>query len=298
MPIGYTTHQSGAGHRFPPSGFLLGKAAEALQLRGVLRDAEATGVSYKTAQRYFSGERVEPGAASQILDSLLDALAPEDLAAPEVLSLDGPRSIRAVLGEMLPRVVRGWDQFVARSSIWSFPVKREELPIPILRMVTLDAGIRWGAWLYLEGVEPRFETDWLERDVLRRIVDRLRASKITIPELTEKCGVSRNAMKAWRAGKSLPRNDQIEALGRVLAGTSGRRRGEVEFIVRLAVGAAGLHRELRALLGPKRVGDFISAFKTTARRTVEFLVEVEAPLGGGLRSTQGTPWASCGSARC
>jgi hypothetical protein len=102
MEKDWIQHPPRAGVHYPASGELVGHAATFLRLKGYLREGWEGG-SYKTAQRYFSGQRVDPSSVEQIFDVLVAAL----------LAKDGASSIkeasRAWTRKFLVDSLRGWD---------------------------------------------------------------------------------------------------------------------------------------------------------------------------------------------
>ena len=168
----YHTAGSNEGLRLPHSGFLAGKLADVLRLKGHFDDGFSA--SYKTVQRYFSGERVEPNIVSEVLDTLVDGLVPNTLTA----SIDGTDySVNTFVRDGLEYYLRRWDSLVAEVNSRLYPVHEEkDLPVPILRLVCLDAGLRYGSWLarrsLLTGSEELQVPGWLHNRVLAWIIHR------------------------------------------------------------------------------------------------------------------------------
>ncbi len=261
-------HAPGTGVRYPLSGELVGHVAGFLRLKGYLREGWE-GASYKTAQRYFKGERIEPATVERILDSLAAALVPDGGPGPG-LNLAGTRGwMRRFFGAALVR----WDVLIGGMLGGGFPILEPRLaPIPFLRLFILDAAIRWGAAQTLvsrDGSEPDFHPALLERDGVRRTMDALRAARptITLAALAEAARVSENTLEAWRRGDQFPTDDNLKYLAAVLAEKSSIALGEVEFRLRLAVGVTALRQFLADLCGENIVADLVETFAKVARLT-------------------------------
>lgn len=272
-----------AGLRYPLSGQVVGAIAEFLRLKGYLKEDWA-GASYKTVQRYFQGEPIKPETVEGILDALLDSLILTSQRPTEpwvALGVNLRDWARALVSETLSQ----WDTLAAMSNGMMFPiVDRRWLPYPLFRLLCLDLGIRWSAYLGLtrgrDGKIDEFLPPLLTQDALRGAIDRLRQQAqppLTVERLAEAVGVSMNTMEAWRQGKSLPTNENLERLSAVLAAESGRRRPDVELNLRLAVGGAACVGFLEQLCGADLAQDFIKALAKTARWTLPFLQDAPIP---------------------
>lgn len=261
----YSTSTSREGLRLPYSGFIVGKLADALRLKAALRE-DFTAVSYKTVQRYFSGSRVKPDAVEQILDALVDSLVPPGLVLGK--GLIEKFQLGLVVRSAIKDYARHWDRMAAEANVHMFEVtKARDLPMPILRLVALDLGIRVGGWAairLLKGDPIQWETTWLDGGELRRFIDEHRERLgLTVHALADKLGVSDQAVEAWRLGASLPTSNNIEALGKVLAG-DGLRQVEVEYTVRVIVAIDQVRGSLKDVIGEDRLGDLVAGMKATA----------------------------------
>ena len=133
----------------------------------------ALGASYKTAQRYFDGDRVDPVT----VDAILLALVPRDVAigAPA----GSHNGLRSLVGALFRLYARRWDEFAARVNASAYPVNKPgDLRIAPLRFVSLDVGFRIGAWTGSREIEDRVRTSFdgrIRRDGgLGRLIDELR----------------------------------------------------------------------------------------------------------------------------
>lgn len=274
--MSYFNLPSGSGIEYPRSGRLLGEAAEFLRLKGFLRNAED--FSYKTAQRVFDDDvAVAREKLDAVLKVMVESLFPAALVPGDVLpttEFDPAAWALAVTREATER----WDELAALMNSLSFPItEKRDAPIPFLRLYTLDAGIRWGAYQVLRiehGHSPAFRPMWLERDVFRRVMNKLGGKKATVAELAKLARVSRNTMDSWRTGKSEPSNENLAFLSDALAAKAGVPPEELNARLRLAAGASACRSRLADLIGEERVTDFINAFEITARLTSDVLLTV------------------------
>ncbi|AEI66266.1 helix-turn-helix domain-containing protein [Corallococcus macrosporus] len=275
--MSYFNLPSGSGIEYPRSGRLLGEAAEFLRLKGFLRNAED--FSYKTAQRVFDDDvAVAREKFDAVLKTLVEAMFPEALVPRDVLpatEFEPAAWALAVTREAAER----WDELAALMNSLSFPItEKRDAPIPFLRLYTLDAGIRWGAYQVLRieyGHSPTFRPVWLEHDVFRRVMNKLGEKRATVAELAKMARVSRNTMDSWRTGKSEPSNENLSFLADALAAKAGVPAEELNARLRLAAGAAACRSRLAGLIGEERLTDFIKAFETTARLTSDVLLTVD-----------------------
>ena len=302
MERNYITHGND-GARLPLSGFLVGKAADYLRLRGALRDDDGYD---KTAQRYLRGLRVDESVATRVRGLLIDELAAESVPAPACL--DRPSSTMREFLEALAMTASSlWDLVAGECSQWPLPHRTlADVVVAVLRLVSLDLGIRWGAWSWLNHAHPEADTRWTRADVLPRTLDQLRGSRLSWGALEKAVGVTANARRAWKKGDSLPRSANIHAAAEALASTAAAPVHEIEFQLRLAVGVAALRSELVSLLGEPRVVDFVGAAFTTAKLTHEYLsLDGGVPhayavdlLLGGARTRFGAPLCQFLESRC
>jgi len=247
----YHTAKSNEGLSLPSSGVVLGHLAEALRLKTILRD-DWEGASYKTVQRYFAGERVEPSTVDGIVEELLNSLIPADRET----------RLRDVVLSAVRMYMRNWDLFAAEVNQIGYPVfKVRDLPIAPLRLVVLDIGLRFGAWSSLEPTPSL--TSILTGRGLGNLIDTLRDRiDLSVEALAMSLEVSTQAVSEWRAGRSLPTNDHIEAISKVLGeGAEGRQR--IELAVRLQVGIQDVIRRLKTICGDSRIQDMLSAMERT-----------------------------------
>lgn len=93
----------------------------------------------------------------------------------------------------------------AAQSAAPFPIVDEATAqLPFLRMVVLDASLRWAAYQALRisrGHKPVPVAPWL--------TDELPPPKLTLAELRKRVRASRNTVNAWRAGTSLPSDSNL-----------------------------------------------------------------------------------------
>lgn len=269
----YRTASSTEGLRLPHHGFLIGVLADALRLKGLLREDLLGGASYKTVQRYFAGERVEPETVEAVVKTLVEGFITQDFILPP----DAGENLAArtpVTGGIF-HFIRRWEAFVAEVNSNVFPVSRpEDLPVPVLRLVALDLGMRWGAWVTLrelrEGVRPDWENHPLRPDALRRLIDRHRGER-SVEKFAQDVGVSTQAVEGWRVDGRLPTGLHIETLAKALAKTPAERP-RMEMSLRLAVAVVDVRDRLVLLCGQERIEDMIEAFVLTARLINTFMM--------------------------
>ncbi|QRK12321.1 hypothetical protein JQX13_21215 [Archangium violaceum] len=213
-----------------------------------------------------------------VLKTLVEAMFPAALVPTDVLpatEFDPVAWALAVTREAAER----WDELAALMNSLSFPItEKRDAPIPFLRLYTLDAGIRWGAYQVLRiehGQQPTFRPVWIERDVFRRVMNKLGGKSVTVAELAKLARVSKNTMDSWRTGKSEPSNENLAFLSDALAAKAGVPAEELNTRLRLAAGAAACRSRLAGLIGEERLNDFIKAFETTARLTSDVLLTVD-----------------------
>ncbi|NTX03836.1 tetratricopeptide repeat protein [Myxococcus sp. CA040A] len=275
--MSYFNLPSGSGIEYPRSGRLLGEAAEFLRLKGLLRDAQS--FSYKTAQRVFDDDvAVAREKLDAVLKTLVEAMFPAALVPADILpaaDFDPTTWALSVTREAAER----WDELAALMNSRSFPItEKRDAPIPFLRLYTLDAGIRWGAYQVLRiehGHSPAFRPVWLEHDVFRRVMNKIGGKSATVAELAKLARVSRNTMDSWRTGKSEPSNENLAFLSDALAAKTGGPAEEINARLRLAAGAAACRSRLSDLISEERLTDFIRAFETTARLTSNLLLTLD-----------------------
>lgn len=254
--MGHLQFRSGEGIRYPRSGELVGRVAELLRIKGYLRDGWAA--SYKTAQRYFSGEPINE--TKDLVRTLVEALVPEGFALPAVVT-EPEADVRHWMSDVLCDALRRWDFFVGRMNGGSFPLVDHDLaPVPLLRLLVLDVGVRCAAYLVLMGAEPPGASPWLEHDCLGRAIDALRRNDLTLAKLAEKAEVSDNTLNAWRTGASVPTDANLAALTDALGGEPA-----AALRLRIAAGITATRKHLAMLCGSERIDDLVAAMLTTIR---------------------------------
>lgn len=273
----YRTAKSTEGLRLPHSPVILGALAKALRLNSSAHPL------YKSAQRYFDGKRIKPAMVDEILVALVDAAVPKGIALPEE-EVGNPLELHALAVDSLRSYAQRWDHFVAQVNANLFPVSTPaDLPVPVLRLLALDLGIRYGAWLALrevvDGSAPEappagFPDRWFAVYIDRCVAD----SKLTQEKFAARVGVTTQTLSAWRRGgrKGLPEDTKIAQLARALA-IGGETRGVIELELRVMVGVQDLHAQLVHRCGRDRVRDMIDAMLLTAKH-------VHALWTGPLRS--------------
>jgi tetratricopeptide (TPR) repeat protein len=265
-------YPAGVGVTYSTSGELVGLVAGFLRLKGYLREGWE-GASYKTAQRYFEGKRIEPESIDKILDALVLALVPEGAVGVN------PHVARTWARQFLGNAVRHWDVLVGSLMGGGFPIIEPRLaPIPFLRLFVLDTAIRWAAYQNLVtrgGGEPEFQPTWLETDGVRQAMDKSRRSPegetLSLATCAASAKVSDNSLEAWRRGDQFPTNENLQFLAAPLAKHARRPPGEVEFQLRVAVGIGALRRFLAELCGEHVVVDLAKTFSKVARFTHHYL---------------------------
>ncbi len=268
----YHTAPSSEGLLLPYSGFLIGKVADAMRLKAILRE-EVPNVSYKTVQRYFRGERVTVENVTVILETIVDALIPRKLNLPVRIGEVQP-PVHQLLQGGIRQYALLWDELASALNDLSYPIhKAEYLGLPYLRMFCLDIGIRWGAWAglrLLNGQEPGWEYDWASARALGNLIDSLRRREgLTVEALADEVQVSPQAIAAWRSGQSQPTNDNLEALSSVLSRAGGGRT-QTELSLRFALGLQVLIGALKQHHGERRIQDMLSAMRTTAELVAQW----------------------------
>jgi tetratricopeptide (TPR) repeat protein len=278
MSKDWIQYPAGSGVVHPTSGQLVGQLAGFLRLKGYLREGWE-GASYKTAQRYFEGKRISPDSIDAILGALVSAVLPEGALGADI------RNARAWAKSFLGNAARQWDVLVGAMMGGGFPIIEPRLaPIPLLRLFTLDAAIRWAAYQSLvthKKGEPEFRPTWLEPDSVRQAMDKYRHSPagetLSLVACAESAKVSLNSLEAWRRGDQFPTNENIQFLAAPLAKHSRNPLGEVEFQLRGAVGGSALRRCLSELCGEHIVVDLEETFSKVARHTHGWLRQFPIP---------------------
>lgn len=262
----YRTAGSDEGLRLPHSGFIIGRVADALRLKAALRDALGAS-GYKTAQRYFDGERIEPETVDRVLDVLVSTAVPASINLPPESGTT--EALKSFVAGGMKFHARTWDQIAARTNSLCFPVyEQKDLPIPALRLLMLDVGLRWGAWLNLQALGNREVPTaawWLEETAIGQLIDAWRTHEPGSPleTLAATVGVSAQSLSAWRSGAALPTADNVEALAAALSDGPEQRQHR-EFVLRLVVGLRSLHRELVQVCGGERMDDMTRAMAKTS----------------------------------
>lgn len=262
----YRTASSNEGLRLPHHGYIVGKLAEALRLKGLVKD-DLPGVTGKTVQRYFAGERVEPETVDAVIRTLVDGLVPPGIRIPDEVAEN--LALHTVVSGQLFRTISRWENLAGKVNSNLFPVSRpEDLPVPVLRFVALDFGMRWGAWVSIQDLRYGIKPDWddhpLQSDTLRRFIDKYRG-KTSVEKLAQDVHVSTQTVEEWRGGGSLPTDKHIRDLAGALANTPVER-ATLGMLLRLRVAAADILGALTKLCGDERINDMVEAFVLTAQR--------------------------------
>ena len=141
------TPEPDEGARLPPSGVALHALTRALRLAGRFRTGPfkktATG---RTVGNYFAGKRVKGDIVAAIASTLAEGLdpGPTQLPAP---GTSADHTLRQLLEREIPLVCRRWDRLAAAVNDRPHPTPPCELAlVPVLRLLTLDLGLRLGAW--------------------------------------------------------------------------------------------------------------------------------------------------------
>lgn len=276
MAHNYRTAGSGEGLRLPHSGVLIGCIANALRLKAGLRELLGD-AGYKTSQRYFDGDRIEPEAMARILDALAIAV-PESLALPK--ESGSTEALRSFIAGGLKFHAQRWDSIAARTNALSFPVtERRDQPIPALRLFVLDIGLRWGAWRALQainGYEIRPSSWWLQEDAVGTLIDGWRQNNdVSLEALAEKAEVSVQTLYQWRSGTALPTARHLKDVTAALS-DGELQQAHKEWVLRLVIGVLDLRRELATLCGRKRIDDMTNALVRSAELIHESFLAARA----------------------
>lgn len=271
----YHTSNSRDGLHLPSSGFVLGKMAEALKLKWIYSDG-FQGASAKMVQRYFKGDNIDPKVVVLIRTALIDALAPQALSVP--VPRTDPMSMRELLGSGLSHYLNIWDKVAAEVNANSYAMAdKEMLPVPALRLLALDMGLRYGAWLALRdlqmGEPPAIRPAWIDGPNLGVVITQhLEATGTTVEKLAEKVGFSVQSVNKWKSGRSLPTKDSaIPSLAAALA-TDGEAASTMELKLRLMIAFKLLRLRFTAVCGQKTVDDILSAMFLTAHHVLSKLM--------------------------
>lgn len=277
---------SGSELPIPTSGQLIGQLADFLRIKGFV--AESDTVSSKTAQRYYAGDRVEPKSVSVILDALLAPLHAELLVEREVFGRDFDAAVwvRATVVDLSAR----WDALASTLQGYFPIVSPIDAPLPFLRLVALDCGLRWAAYQAIRvslGRDAEPTPPWLVHDAVRVVMDDYRPDGISVEKLArDGIGISKNAMEAWRSGSAVPTKAEssIAALAEVLAKYSGARADVIEARLRVATAVtAGWNALGRLVSHEGHVANLILGFETTARSALDFFKWLPIPMSEGER---------------
>lgn len=299
---------SGSGLPIPTSGQLIGLLAGFLRIKGFVEESEA--VSSKTAQRYYAGERVEPESVALILDVLLAPLHSELLVEADVFGgdFDAAKWTRQMVVELSAR----WDALGSTLQGYFPIVSLIDAPLPFLRLVALDCGLRWAAYQAIRaslGREAEPTPTWLVHDAVRIVMDQYRPKKVSVEKLArDGLGLSKNAMEAWRSGNSVPTKAEssISALAALLATYSAVTPNVIEARLRVATAVtAGWNALAKLVSHDGHVENLVLGFETTARCALEYfkwlplqlteperIVALREVIASGARSRAGA--AACG----
>lgn len=265
----YRTAASTSGLRLPPSSVIVSALAEALRLKS------AGHPRYKSAQRYFRGERIKPEVKEEVLLALVDAAVPRGVELPED-QIGAPLELHTLALAWLRQYSSRWDRFAAEVNGVLFPVSSPgDLPVPALRLLALDLGLRYGAWLALrelvDGEAPRaipkgFPQRWFAEHLERRLSE----MKLSRQAFAKKVGVSTQTLAAWRRGgrKGLPEDAKIAKLARALA-PDRQSQATTELRLRAMVAVQDLYARLAHQCGERRVEDMVEAMLETASQVHE-----------------------------
>jgi tetratricopeptide (TPR) repeat protein len=253
------TAPSGSGLRLPTSGKIVGLVTDALRLRVACRRRWRQ--SGKTLQRYFAGNRVTQIDPDEVLRTLVAALLPDQ--APPAVSF-ASMDLHHAAFTLAKRYRENWDAFTAKLHADHFPVTElRDVPIPPLRFVVLELGLRWGAWETLRTLDAGANPNWSPRvlapEGVRIILDELRGDR-TIEQFAASLDITPEAVRAWRTGHSCPSDQVIDLLE-----TDPDARWRV-FELRWAVAIHSARADLGKLIGEDVVEDMIAASAETARR--------------------------------
>ena len=267
----YHTISSLAGLRLPHAGILLGRIANALQIKSEALPSEAL---RRQARRYFKGDRVEPEGVDEIIGQLVTATVPEAILLPEIAQQDP--NLQAFLKDLVPTWARKWDAIAADVNFSLYPVSEmRDLPIPPLRLFMLEVGLRVGAWLAvqeLNGKKPGLDFVWRKPRPFAELVLRWQEKRdLSVEDAAAELGVSPQTMSSWRNGQSEPEHDKLPGLAVHL-------RPDVEpwevadFHLRVIVAVQILRKSLDALCGHERIQDMVDAAAETAKYTYAFFI--------------------------
>ena len=272
-------YPSGSGLTLPTSGELVGVFAGFLRIKGAVTSAGAGPA--RTAGRYYRGQPVEEGSVKTILDLLVASTLPSQLMDAEVLGpeFDASTWARELAGGLAAR----WDRLASSLNGGGFPIVEETTaPLPFLRMVALDAGLRWGAYQALRvsrGHEPVLAPSWLSHRALAAVMDELSPPRTTLGDLRKRARVSRNTMDAWRAGTSLPSESNLVELAAAFAKVTGQPREKLLARLRLAVGVgAGLQCLDSWVDDQDQVKHLIDGFAAAARSSFDYFRWLPLPM--------------------
>lgn len=273
----YHTISSLAGLRLPHAGILLGRVANALQIKS---EAFPTEALQRQARRYFKGDRVEPEGVDEIIGQLVMATVPDAIPLPAVAQQD--TNLQAFLKDLVPTWARKWDAIAADVNFSLYPVSEfRDLPIPPLRLFLLEVGLRVGAWLAvqeLHGKKPSLDFIWQKtRPFAELVLQWQKRRGLAVEDAAAELGVSPQTMSSWRNGQSEPEHDKLPGLAVHLR--PGVEPWEVaDFHLRVVVAVQILRKSLDTLCGHERIQDMVDAAAETAKYTYAFfIVPLHAP---------------------
>lgn len=250
--------RSGLAFRYPNSGVVFGQLIDAMRLKHVMYEGKiekteyCSDVSaYKRMQSWFSGERILPEYVGEYLKSFVERCIPAAVCGTE--PAQSARTAHLVIALIQRESVR-WDHMTMRlNSIHYADEQVGDAVYAALRLYALDIGIRLGALLRRRetqnGSEPKWDTLRTDDQALKFWISwRCKAlDGLPLEKLRAECGISETALADWRAGRGLPTPNNLVILARMLT-LPGERADQVEFELRLLVGALDLRRRLTALV--------------------------------------------------
>jgi len=271
----------------PTSGQLVGRLAEFFRLKGALK--EMPEANERTARRYFAGEWIEPEKRDAILRQLVNALEPRALVDDLLtagLSEDWLFAFVRMLTEQ-------WDAMVAELRTSSFPITDlTDAPLPFLRMLVFDVGLRAAAWRVLRekaGRPTSEEMDLLVHNALKVAMDACIGRcepRPTLDEIRTDTRVSKNTLDAWRAGSQIPHDDNLRQIAAFLAARGAGEEARVLAELRLGAAiTAGWHTLAESLSDRNWVVDYVDAFKRVVQHATRYFRFLPLPvdLDGAMR---------------
>ena len=247
----------------PTSGQVLGVIVRRMELSG---DALNT----KTAQRYFSGQRVKDSSKAEVLAGVAKALLELGLIPTLPISSEGHVSHRLAESALQWHATE-WDRIRSYLRPRMARVQPGHLGLvrkAFLRLAVIDLALRLAAGLHVAGTSPDALQVINQPDRTRRgqfLNQRRAASGVSLERLADRIGVTDNAVDAWMYQGVRPSDHNLLALSEALS-LKGDSSGQAHLLAELRrfYWASDLVEVLRESLDGGAIKDLLGRLRTYA----------------------------------